>query len=95
MEKIEEVPSVDIVHRFYCDECQKLLMESFEYDDGYYSEPRSLNKRIQIENKKFVYCKVLCEDCANKVNERFKEKILDNEELKKIFLDFGFEEEKH
>ena len=58
--KEEEVVTTQTCHKFYCDDCGKLIMESWEYDEGYYARP----DEFTVYNNKINgdYCK----ECGTK-----------------------------
>lgn len=58
----QEIMTADITikHLFQCDDCGKFLLESTEYDDGYYEEPKPFY--IQHVMLKGHYC----EECGRK-----------------------------
>lgn len=56
MEKIVEEKRIKsyFTHTFYCDDCEKFLLESIEHEDGYYKEPDTFY--IQHVKLKGHYC---------------------------------------
>ena len=84
MEKIEETTRTvkNIKHHFYCDECNKYLGSSTEYDDGYYETFGDVGFKFYIDSW-YRIKKCLCDDCRNK--------FLDN--LKYVLKNIGFERE--
>ena len=73
--KVEiEVKKTAIVHTFYCDNCNKELGESREYDDGYYE------KRGVFEEKMYLHDGTgwvsiqghLCSECKKLVCDAIK-----------------------
>ena len=67
MEEINEYETkiTEKVHEFYCDDCEKFLMTSKEYDDGWYETPKKF--RIQHVELKGHYCEKCGEERVNKV----------------------------
>lgn len=68
-EKIKEIPSTTKVHIFFCDDCGVKLMESEEYDDGWYETPKSINQGIFVDSEREWYhytSGYLCHDCMKK-----------------------------
>lgn len=72
-EKVEEVTTTRKVHKFYCDICKKKLMESDEFDDGWYETPNYVEESIFVHGvgKWYRYRSgYLCDECrAKKVDE--------------------------
>ena len=72
MEKIEikTKKKEQRIHIFYCDICNKEIMSSEEYDDGYYKDPGFLPDIIVsgAGNKREDYCNTitLCNECKEK-----------------------------
>lgn len=58
--EIIEVKRNETIHRFHCDDCGKIILESAEYDDGYYETPR----KITIQHVKLIGD--YCVDCGEK-----------------------------
>lgn len=70
MENIETkvVETKKIIHKFYCDKCNKYLGKSEELSDGYYTEFGDYKVKIYIpENKHGWYISkgCLCDKCKN------------------------------
>ena len=65
----EQVTTEKNTHVFYCDDCGKLLMESWEYDDGYYASP----DEFTVCGRRIVgdYCK----ECGEKRVAEIKSKL--------------------
>ena len=77
MEKIEEVYVPRDKHIFYCDKCNKLIMESIEYDDGYYEEPNFEFKEYNDVIKMCLGTNIhLCKKCKDYYEEYFKNKFI-------------------
>lgn len=85
-EQIEEITSVKRVHVFYCDECQKFINRSLEYDDGYYECHGFGLPIIDLMSDAGVVTlasysseaknKLLCRECYDKKVESFKQALL-------------------
>ena len=74
---------IDInTHKFYCDNCNKFLGESVEYEDGYYEEYGEFYLHIFIDDW-YKLNKHLCNDC--------RIKFLSN--IKQTLKQIGFEKE--
>lgn len=65
MEKLieEKVETILRKHIITCDNCDKELMISVEYDDGYYNFPEDTVIEINLNGKQFRKIKTLCENC--------------------------------
>lgn len=78
-EKVKEVKSTDYVHEFYCDVCGEKIMDSIEYDDGWYESPEKFNEEIRINANNTVYYYkrgLLCDKCGRYEVKRLDEKLL-------------------
>ena len=78
-ERIIEVKDIRNLHIFNCEKCCKKIMESIEYDDGYYEMPDWLDESIFLRGNKKRYCYetgFLCEDCMKKTIDVLIEKLL-------------------
>lgn len=76
--KIVEVKEIRNLHIFHCEKCGKKIMESMEYDDGYYETPAWLDESIFVgaNNKRYIYqVGFLCEDCLKKATDELVEKL--------------------
>ena len=72
MEKIEtkKVEKEEIIHKFYCNMCNKFLGESTEYDDGYYEKYGEIREKIYINGNDYMLEMNLCPECyKKKINE--------------------------
>lgn len=71
MEKTETqiVNTEKITHKFYCDNCQKLLGESTELDDGYYKRYGEYEAKVLLSSGWYKLKKNLCDDCKSKLQE--------------------------
>ena len=75
MDKIEtkqELVNRDI-HKFYCDNCNKFLGESVEYDDGYYEEFGEFYLHFLVNKKWYKLNKHLCDNCRTKFLTKIKQ----------------------
>ena len=86
MEKIETtIQEIEnYKHHFYCDECNKYLGTTEEYDDGYYDELGELELKFYLLDGWYKVKKCFCEECKKKYLSRFQ--IILNE--------LGFEKDK-
>ena len=86
MEKIEttirEIENYE--HQFYCDECNKYLGTTEEYDDGYYAKLGELCLKIYLPDGWYKVKKCFCEECKEKYLSR----------LQIILNELGFEKDK-
>ena len=80
-EIIREIKTYE--HSFYCDECNKYLGTSQEYDDGWYEDIGEFELKFYIDS---WYCinKCLCDDCRKSFIEN----------LKVTLKNIGFEKDK-
>ena len=84
MDKIEtkqELVNRD-THKFYCDNCNKFLGESVEYEDGYYKEFGEFYLHFFIDHW-YELNKHLCNDCRVKLLT----------DIKQMLKQLGFEKE--
>ena len=74
MEKLEVNKRTveDVTHHFYCDECNKYIGETQEYDDGYYPELGEFELKFYFLDDWYEINKCLCDECR----EKFLNKIL-------------------
>ena len=86
MEKIEtNIREIEnYKHHFYCDECNKYLGTTEQYDDGYYAELGELELKFYLLDGWYKVKKCFCEECKKKYLSRFQ--IILNE--------LGFEKDK-
>lgn len=75
MEKIETT------HQFYCDNCNKYLGKTKEYDDGYYPELGKFELKFYLPSGWYKINKYFCDEC--------KEKFL--KKVENTLVDLGFE----
>lgn len=77
MEKIEkytyEVENKK--HLFYCDDCNKFLGESCEYEDGYYETIGECTICINIFGNWMTAKKCLCNECKEKYFSKVEKKL--------------------
>ena len=64
-EVIKEIKQYE--HSFYCDECNKYLGTSQEYDDGWYERYGEFELDVYIDNSWYRLKKCLCDDCRKSV----------------------------
>ena len=60
-------------HHFYCDDCNKYLGKSQEYDDGWYQDLREFN----VQFGEYHISKHLCDDCKERFSERLGEMLIE------------------
>ena len=69
------------MHEFYCDNCNKWIGTSFEYEDGWYQKYGEY--KISFIEKKYCFNKTLCDICAKQTNK----------DIQKMLISYGFKEE--
>lgn len=77
--EIKEVKETRNLHIFYCEKCGKKIMESQEFDDGYYAEPDWIDESIFVRANKnrYIYqAGYFCEDCWKKATDELINKLL-------------------
>ena len=62
-------------HNFQCDNCNKFLGSSEEYDDGYYETFGNRTIAINLDKKKLEFKACLCDECYNEFIRQFKNNI--------------------
>lgn len=72
MIKTEEIPTTEIIHKIYCDDCGKCIATSEEYDDGYFYNPAEFSCKILS----YTYEKELCDECKEKFYTKLKNALL-------------------
>lgn len=63
-------------HEFYCDECDKYLGTSYEYDDGWYNELGRFELKCNI-NGWLRLEKCLCDKCKYEFVNKVRANLLD------------------
>ena len=83
MEKTREVIKSlkNIEHSFYCDECEKHIGTSIEYDDGWYQEFGEFKVKIYIDGW-YRLKKCLCDNCRYEFVEKLKKDLYNLEFVK-------------
>ena len=68
MERIKNTTRIkeDLIHHFYCDECNNYLGKSTEYDDGYYTELGKFKLDFKLPSGWFTIENCLCDECKEK-----------------------------
>ena len=76
MEKVEYIERTvkDAKHSFYCDECNKYLGTTEEYDDGWYDTLGNLELSFYIDAP-YKVKKCLCHDCTNNFLSNLKDSL--------------------
>lgn len=71
--KHKTIEKEEIKHEFYCDECNKFLGQSTEYDDGFYIRYGAIEHRIYARGNYYVLKMHLCDEChKKKMNKVFE-----------------------
>ena len=55
-----------VTHVFRCDNCNKVLGKSEEYDDGYYDKFGEVEYNFHLGDSWYLSRKTLCEQCKKK-----------------------------
>lgn len=74
MEKVIEniENTVKKEHNIYCDKCEKHIMTSYEYEDGWYQEPQQL-RAFYLDNYGWLENDMqLCDECQTKIISQIK-----------------------
>jgi hypothetical protein len=71
------------IHHFYCDNCNKYLGETREYDDGWYPDLGEFNLHFVVDGKWYEIEKCFCDDCR----KAFLDKV------ENMLIELGFEKE--
>lgn len=77
--EIVEIKETRNLHVFHCEKCGKKIMESMEYDDGWYEEPDWINESIFIHanNERYIYqAGFFCKDCLKKATDELVDKLI-------------------
>lgn len=79
MEKIEvKIKTIEeATHYFYCDDCNKHLGETHEYEDGWYQNLGEFELKIYMPDGWYKINKCLCDDCRNKFLKEVEQKIIE------------------
>lgn len=74
MEKLETkiYTKEETIHHFYCDDCNKYLGKTEEYDDGYYSKLGEFKVSFRITGNPLTIKKYLCDECKKKFLEKIE-----------------------
>jgi hypothetical protein len=70
-------------HHFYCDDCNKYLGKSEEYDDGWYPELGEFKLEFYLPSCWHEVSKCLCDECRQKFLQK----------VEKILVELGFEKQ--
>jgi hypothetical protein len=65
-----------IEHSFYCDECERHLGTSKEFDDGWYQTFGEFQLRFKVDGWYYIN-KHLCEHCRNNIISKIKSALKD------------------
>ena len=71
-------------HQFYCDNCNKYLGETQEYEDGYYPKIGEFELSFYLPDGWYKVEKCLCEECKNNYIDK----------LRDVLKSIGFEADK-
>ena len=74
IKKIVEVE--DVVHEFYCDDCNKHLGTSYECDDGWYDELGRFEQKVYV-NGWLYFRKCLCDKCKYETINKLRTNLFD------------------
>lgn len=77
--RIVEIKETRQKHIFHCEKCGKKIMESIEYDDGWYEEPDWIDEDIFVKanNKRYIYqAGFFCEKCLEEATNELVDKLL-------------------
>lgn len=85
MEREVKASIGDVIHEFYCDECNSPLGSSYECDDGYYEERGVTELKIRVNDSWYTMHKNFCTRCKAKKLQEF------TKDLEK----YGFEKERY
>lgn len=83
MEKIIIRKKEEYVHHFYCDECNKYLGNTEEYDDGYYPSLGEFKLAFHLPGGWYKVEKCVCDECKEKYLSRLENVLKDLEFIKK------------
>ena len=75
MEKLEvkAYTGKETMHHFYCDDCNKYLGKTGEYDDGWCPE----FGEFSVKFGEYHIRKHLCDDCKEKFSERLEDALIE------------------
>lgn len=85
MEKLETKTCTreETTHHFYCDDCNKYLGKTEEYDDGWYPELGEFELKFYLPSGWYEVNKCLCDECR----QEFLQKV------EKTLVELGFEKQ--
>ena len=70
-------------HHFYCDDCNKYLGKSQEYDDGWYQDFGEFKLEFYLPSGWYEVNKCLCDECRQKFLQK----------VEKTLVELGFEKQ--
>lgn len=79
MDQVEskQITKTEITHKFYCDNCNKFLGSSIEYDDGYYDSYGEYNQEFILHGIGHFYISCcLCDKCKDSYNNDLKSQLI-------------------
>ena len=68
---VKKVRTEQYFHEFYCDDCNKYLGKSIEYDDGWFETYGEYEQHFYVNG--YGWCKLkktLCDECKDKMNTK-------------------------
>ena len=75
MQIIKKGKTIVTTHSFYCDKCSKHIMDSVEYDDGWYNKPQEL-RSFYLDDYGWFYNNMnLCDTCRQNIILKIKEEL--------------------
>ena len=79
MEKLETRPCTreETTHHFYCDDCNKYLGKTEEYDDGYYPELGEFELKFYLPSGWYKVNKCLCDECRQKFLQKVEKTLVE------------------
>lgn len=85
MEKLETRTCTreETTHHFYCDDCNKYLGKTEEYDDGWYPEIGEFELKFYLHSGWYEVNKCLCDECRQKFLQK----------VEKTLVKLGFEKQ--
>lgn len=88
MERSKKIFRQSYKHLFYCDECNKYLGTSEEFDDGYYARFGDFELSVNVLGERYNIEKTLCDECKNVFLDNLKSTLTNLGFRKKIEFEF-------
>ena len=78
MEKIETIAYTKEkrTHHFYCDDCNKYLGKTEEYDDGWYPELGEIELAFHFFGDRYKVNKCFCDECRENYSNKIKDALV-------------------